>query len=168
MKKYKSFQSIIAIFLVLITILSTISVAAEPLSDEIKSNQNMSDKIDSDDYSAEYLVEETEKRDENTKYFYMSDGTIQAAQYSVPVHFKQNEKWVDYDNTLIEVDADDSENQSKKVKNKDLTNRTADYSVRLSKKTNGKKFVRIEKDNYKISWYYTDAKKVLRKLKRAK
>lgn len=79
MKKYKSFQSIIAIFLVLITIFSTISVAAEPLSDEIKSNQNMSDKIDSDDYSAEYLVEETEKRDENTKYFYMSDGTIQAA-----------------------------------------------------------------------------------------
>lgn len=61
MKKYKSFQSIIAIFLVLITIFSTISVAAEPLSDEIKSNQNMSDKIDSDDYSAEYLVEETEK-----------------------------------------------------------------------------------------------------------
>ena len=46
MKKYKSFQSIIAIFLVLITIFSSISVAAEPLSEEIKSNQNMSDNID--------------------------------------------------------------------------------------------------------------------------
>lgn len=155
-------------FLVLITIFSTISVAAEPLSDEIKSNQNMSDKIDSDDYSAEYLVEETEKRDENTKYFYMSDGTIQAAQYSVPVHFKQNEKWVDYDNTLIEVDADDSENQSKIVKNKDLTNRTADYSVRLSKKLMVKNSLELKRITIKFLGTIPTQKKVLRKLKRAK
>ena len=164
MKKYKLFQSIIAIFLVLVTIFSTISVTAEPLSDEIKSNQNMSDKIDSDDYLSEYLVEKTEKRDENTKYFYMSDGTIQAAQYSVPVHYEQDGKWVDYDNTLNEVDADELENDDKVGKNKDLTNRSADYKVRLSKKTNGKKFVSLEKDGYKISWYYTDADKSTAKI----
>ena len=46
-----------------------------------------------------------------------------------------------------------------------MTNRTADYSVRLTKKTNGKKFVRLEKDGYKISWYYTDANKSTAKIK---
>lgn len=38
-------------------------------------------------------------------------------------------------------------------------NTLADYTVRLSKKTNGKKFVRLEKDGYKLSWYYLNAKK---------
>lgn len=110
------------------------------------------------------MEEEIEKREENTKYFKMSDGTIQAAQYSVPVHFEQDGKWVDYDNTLEEVDADESEMNHKIAKNKDLMNRTADYKVRLSKKTNGKKFVRLEKDGYKISWYYTNADKSTAKI----
>ena len=92
-----------------------------------------------------FLEEEIEKREENTKYFKMSDGTIQAAQYSVPVHFEQDGKWVDYDNTLEEVDADESELNHNIAKNKDLMNRTADYKVRLSKKTNGKKICSIGK-----------------------
>lgn len=159
MKKYKSFQSIIAIFLVLVTVFSTVSVAAEPLSEVINTYNEASENSSSDAETVQFLEEVEEKRDENTKHFHMSDGTIQAAQYGVPVHFEKNGEWVDYDNTLIEVEADESENENKIVKNKDLTNRTADYSVRLSKKTNGKKFVRLEKDNYKISWYYEDAKK---------
>lgn len=163
MKKYKSFQSIIAIFLVLVTVFSTVSVAAEPLSEVINTYNESSENSSSDAETVQFLEEDEEKRDENTKHFHMSDGTIQAAQYGVPVHFEKNGEWVDYDNTLIEVEADESENENKIVKNKDLTNRTADYSVRLSKKTNGKKFVRLEKDNYKISWYYEDAKKVLQK-----
>ena len=159
MKKYKLFQSIIAIFLVLVTVFSTVSVAAEPLSEVINAYNEASENLTSDAETVQFLEEDVEKRDENTKHFQMSDGTIQAAQYGVPVHFEKNGEWVDYDNTLIEVEADESENENKIVKNKDLTNRTADYSVRLSKKTNGKKFVRLEKDNYKISWYYEDAKK---------
>ncbi len=165
MKKYKSVQSVIAIFLVFITVFSTVSVSAEPLSEAVKSEHETSESVNPDDSSAEILEEEIEKRDGNTKHFRMSDGTSRAAQYSVPVHFEQDGKWVDYDNTLEEVDADESENSGKILKNKDLTNRTADYSVRLSKKTNGKKFVRLEKDGYKISWYYTDANKSTAKIK---
>lgn len=168
MKKYKSFQSIIAIFLVLVTVFSTVSVAAEPLSEVINTYNEASENSSSDAETVQFLEEVEEKRDENTKHFHMSDGTIQAAQYGVPVHFEKNGEWVDYDNTLIEVEADESENENKIVKNKDLTNRTADYSVRLSKKTNGKKFVRLEKDNYKISWYYEDAKKSSAKIESKK
>ncbi len=110
--------------------------------------------------SAVILAEDTDKREENVKHFRMSDGTMQAAQYAEPVHFLKDGAWTDYDNTLTEVDADDEENEGRTLlKNKDLTNQTADYSVRLSKKTNGKKFVRIEKDGYKLSWYYVGANK---------
>ena len=111
------------------------------------------------------LSEDTDKREENVKHFRISDGTMQAAQYAEPVHFLKDGAWTDYDNTLTEVDADEEENEERSLlKNKDLTNQTADYSVRLSKKTNGKKFVRIEKDGYKLSWYYVGANKSTAKI----
>ena len=116
------------------------------------------DDIDTTEPKAEILAEETSKREQYVKHFRMSDGSYRATQYEVPVHFIQDGEWTDYDNTLVEVDADTEDGES--ASNKDLTNTLADYSVRLSKKTNGKKFVRIEKDGYKLSWYYTKANKV--------
>lgn len=98
------------------------------------------------------VAEDTSKREENVKHFRMSDGTYRAVQYNIPVHFMQDNMWVDYDNTLIET-------ESEEPGNLDLVNTASDYEVRLSKKTNGKKWVRLEKDGYKISWYYVDAEK---------
>ena len=124
------------------------------------------DDIDTTEPEAEILAEETSKREQYVKHFRMSDGSYRATQYEVPVHFIQDGEWTDYDNTLTEVDAntDDGETAS----NKDLKNTLADYSVRLSKKTNGKKFVRIEKDGYKLSWYYTKANKVTAQITKIK
>ena len=116
------------------------------------------DDLDTTEPEAEILAEETSKREQYVKHFRMSDGSYRATQYEVPVHFIQDGEWTDYDNTLTEVDADTEDGET--ASNKDLTNILADYSVRLSKKTNGKKFVRIEKDGYKLSWYYTKANKV--------
>ncbi len=116
------------------------------------------DDIDTTEPEAEILAEETSKREQYVKHFRMSDGSYRATQYEVPVHFIQDGEWTDYDNTLVEVDAGTEDGET--ASNKDLTNILADYSVRLSKKTNGKKFVRIEKDGYKLSWYYTKANKV--------
>lgn len=39
---------------------------------------------------AQILAEDVDKREESVKHFRMSDGTTQAAQYAVPVHFAQN------------------------------------------------------------------------------
>ena len=114
---------------------------------------------ESEAQTPEILAEEVSLREENVKHFRMSDGTVQAVQYAEPVHYEQDGVWLDYDNSLDEVDADEEENAGKLLKSKDLVNRSADYSVRLSKKTNGKKFVRLEKDGYKLSWYYLDADK---------
>lgn len=168
-KRFKTIQAIIAMILVVITVTSPVSIMASP-TDITESTEVSEQEIAEDDTSSEeeayILYEDTDMRDESTKYFRMSDGTLQAAQYSAPVHFEQNGEWADYNNTLDEVDADESENSSKLLKNKDLTNRTADYSVRLSKKTNGKKFVRLEKDGYKISWYYKNADKSTAEVKK--
>lgn len=168
-KRFKTIQAIIAMILVVITVTSPISIMASPTdateSAEI-SEQGIAENSALPEEEAYILYEDTDMRDESTKYFRMSDGTLQAAQYATPVHFEQNGEWVDYDNSLDEVDADDSENSGKLLKNKDLTNRTADYSVRLSKKTNGKKFVRLEKDGYKISWYYKNADKSTAEIKK--
>lgn len=128
--------------------------------EENRAETNLQEDQTNGDTEAVILAEDSEKREANVKYFRMSDGSMQAAQYAESVHFHKNGVWVDYDNTLTEVDADAEDNEGLSLlKSKDLTNQTADYAVRLSKKTNGKKFVRLEKDGYQISWYYLDAKK---------
>ncbi|MBQ7789523.1 MAG: hypothetical protein IJ398_07725, partial [Clostridia bacterium] len=47
------------------------------------------------------LGENESLREENIKYFDLSDGTIKAVMYSEPIHYKNSEgKWVDIDNAL--------------------------------------------------------------------
>lgn len=62
MKKYKPFQSLIAIVLVVITVFSTVSVSAEPLSEAVKAEQATSENIDEGNAPAEFLEEEIEKK----------------------------------------------------------------------------------------------------------
>lgn len=169
-RKMKLTTRILSVFLSIVLLFEVIPMqvfAAEHPEAEIGAQQEEAltdetpeENTKSEAEPAEFLSEDTDKREENVKHFRMSDGTMQAAQYAEPVHFLKDGVWTDYDNTLTEVDADEEENADRSVlKNKDLTNQTADYSVRLSKKTNGKKFVRIEKDGYKLSWYYVGANK---------
>ncbi|NLJ31216.1 MAG: RHS repeat protein [Clostridiales bacterium] len=55
------------------------------------------------------LAEDVSKRTENTKYFICADGSLLAAKYPEPVHYKDaSGKWVDYDNTLNAVKAEPS------------------------------------------------------------
>lgn len=167
-RKMKLTTRILSVFLSIVLLFEVVPMqafAAEQPIDEsgVQREETLTDEnleTDKETDPAEFLAEDTEKREENVKHFRMSDGTMQAAQYAEPVHFLKDGVWTDYDNTLTEVDADEEENEGRSLlKNKDLTNQTADYSVRLSKKTNGKKFVRIEKDGYKLSWYYVGANK---------
>ena len=165
-KEIKTIYKILSVFLTVLLVLqiAPMQIIAdayhEATTDENTENTlGVSlDDIDTAEPEAEILAEETSKREQYVKHFRMSDGSYRATQYEVPVHFIQDGEWTDYDNTLIEVDADTEDGES--ASNKDLKNTLADYSVRLSKKTNGKKFVRIEKDGYKLSWYYTKANKV--------
>ena len=171
-KKVKLFSKMLSIFLTIVLMVQVLPMnAIASIVDDITANAN-SDNIlddipeptDTSQTEPEVVAEEISKREQNVKHFRMDDGTYKAVQYEGSVHFMLNDEWTDYDNTLTEVDADEEENENKSVKNKDLKNTLADYSVRLSKKTNGKKFVRIEKDGYKLSWYYTNANKSTAKI----
>ena len=104
------------------------------------------------------IAEDISRREEDEKHFLMSDGSYMAVQYASPVHFNNGEDgWQEYDNTLAETDAleeDQTEKSFKLFKDKDFVNQKADFSVRFSKKTNGKKLVRLEKDGYQLAWTY--------------
>ncbi len=94
------------------------------------------------------ISEISERREANKKVFLLSDGSYMTAEYPQNIHYSENGEWKDYDNSL----SDDSENS-------ELTNRRSDFNVRFSKKSNGKKLVRVKKGDYEISWYYVNSLK---------
>ncbi len=61
-----------------------------------------SESTDNGEAEVEILNEITDLRDEYTKHFRQSDGSYVAAEYSSPVHYLKNGKWVEYDFTLKE------------------------------------------------------------------
>ncbi len=160
--RYATAMKVLSILLAAVMLLSPITVFAQSGEEltvaESEVLHNETDETAEATDEAFILEEDTARREENIKHFRMSDGSFKAVQYPSAVHFKENGEWKEYDNTLEEADAADENETAKSEKDKDLVNRTADYSVRLSKKTNGKKFVRIEKDGYKLSWYYDGAR----------
>ena len=91
-----------------------------------------------------YIVSEiVEKRDEYTKYFLMSDKSIQAVIYDEAVHTLVDGKYVDIDNNLNE--AVDEENDSI------YQNKISEIKTKFSK-TSKNKLIQIKKDDNKISW----------------
>ena len=142
-----------------------LAIEAVPLSVHAENETALTEAVEVSDGTTEnpeqeiYVLNEVvEEREEYVKHFRMSDGSYVAAQYLAPVHFMKDGEWVEYDNTLEEAVAETE--ASEDAGSADLKNRTSDLDIRLSKKTNGKKFVRLEKDGYKLSWYYKDAEKV--------
>ena len=55
---------------------------------------------------AEIISELTEKRDETTKYFAMSDGTTKACLYPQNIHYLEDGEYKEIDNTLVEGSKD--------------------------------------------------------------
>jgi RHS repeat-associated protein len=90
------------------------------------------------------LSEVIEKRQLNVKHFLKDDFTYEAAIYSSPVHYLENGKLKDIDNTFIE---------SKDENNNDiLENKENDFKVRVAKNAKASKLVNIKKDKYELSW----------------
>lgn len=163
--------SVILIFALMIQIFP-MTAFAESLTDDLAQNETVSEEItdnaeetdipeqeDPEEIPPEIVAEDLSRREETVKHFRMSDGTMQALQYAEPVHYLKDGEWVDYDNSFSEVSAVSEDGEEIEKSGTDYANKSADYSVRFSKKTNGKKFVRFEKDGYKLSWYYLKANK---------
>ncbi len=71
-------------------------------ADELESIENPASSVT-------ILFEEESLREESVKHFRMDDGSYIAVQYGTPVHYEEDGKWVEYDNTLHEVSTLDGE-----------------------------------------------------------
>lgn len=61
----------------------------------------MADNEEEGESDAVILSEVEEEREEDSKTFYMSDGSFMIAQYDVPVHYEDEEgEWQEIDRTL--------------------------------------------------------------------
>lgn len=132
---------LIACFL-LVTILTTL-MPMQVLAQGINSKTN---KISTEDKNKKentssikkILGEVEEKRESNVKHFLKENGTYEAVVYSQPVHYLEDGKWKDIDNTLIE--------------NGDIiANSQNDLMIKLSKKLEGN-LVTIKQKNHEIGW----------------
>lgn len=91
-----------------------------------------------------------------TKEFLLDDGTTLLAEYKQPVHYKNSKgDWVEYNNTLV----NDKSSSSDEASGDNLTNKTSNIDVKLSKKAKTNSMVKISADGYLISWGYNNANK---------
>lgn len=97
---------------------------------------------------AQIVGEIIEKRERDIKYFFKDDNSYEAAIYPFPVHYMNNGKWEDIDNTL---------NGNKDDEGNDIYENTSnEYKVQFRKSPSSDKLVTLKKDQYKISWGIMD------------
>lgn len=89
----------------------------------------------------------TSKREENKKYFEMSDGSEKVNTYATQVHLKEGNKYVEINNELVST-GDIYENKK------------AAYKVKYEKQNSDNSLMELEKDGYTLSMSLNDSKKV--------
>ena len=143
---------VLAAALSFVLLLQGISVAAAqtvPVGEVAGSNSE--DGQPSDSQPAEILSEIPELREANVKHFLLDDGTYMAAMYDKPVHYDENGEWKDIDNTLQLQTAQDPEDVE------GFVNIDNSVQIKLAKKADSDKLVKINQDDYQISWSYAGA-----------
>ena len=96
-----------------------------------------------DDKEVTIVEEDITLRGEYEKHFINSDGTYTAVVYAEPVHMKENGKWEEIDNTLI---------NHKDVHGNVLKNKDGVVDVSFADDDMSESLVSINKDGYSISW----------------
>ncbi len=89
------------------------------------------------------IGEDESRRDETTKHYILSNGNRKAVKYAQPVHYKNNGKWVDIDNSL---EFDETTNE--------YTNKANSFKVNFNKNSGSQKLFTIENNGYIMSWKY--------------
>ncbi len=149
-KKIKNYLKVISIILTFAIILQSIPIAASAQSIlDVLTETQPETTVDEE---ATIVEEDISLREENKKYFLMSDKTYLIAMYNTPVHYLENGQWVDIDNSLSE----DSDSEGDTV----FKNKKSAFEIKFSKKAKKNKLVSIKKDGYKLDWSLENAKKV--------
>ena len=154
----KRVSQILAVFLSLLLIIESIPVSSAIVEKTVTQQAAKAESADEAIVSKpEILYEITDDRTATTKSFMQSDGTKLIVQYKEAVHYENADgEFVEYDNTLTETETDANK---KEYKTKD-----SDVDIRISKKTNGNKLVRVKKGDDTLSWSFSDISKVTGKI----
>lgn len=100
------------------------------------------------DEEPDYIVAELEEqREESTKQFLMSDHSVRAVVYAQPVHYMEDGKWEDIDNTLR------YEGQTLDAVG-GYVNTANDFQVRFAEETGLDTFISIRQGDYGMEWRY--------------
>ena len=138
-KNFRKLLSFILCFCLVISCvpITTFATAVDVLTEMPTDSENISEEP--------FIIEEIEsKREVNVKHFRMSDGSYMAVSYEMPVHFlNENNKFEEYDNSLIEYNTQNGT---------DFTNKKSDKDIFLSQKAKQNKMIRINANNYEIYW----------------
>ena len=161
----KLLKKTLAVFLVVLTLFTTCSVVIPVLATyEIEATGNMTSdfmedaEFDEEIDEPEIISEIIEKREENKKYFMMSDGSFVVAQYNTPIHQNDSGEWIDIDNTITKTEA--TSEQTILFGTDELystSNITRNFV--FAEKSNSNTLVSYEAKDYPISLNYQSAKK---------
>lgn len=143
--------------LVLSILMALHAIPATALEELANTNNSFSETeneqsavLESDNTSTEtkeeHIYEDTSLREANTKHFKLDDGSYIAAQYSYPIHIKdESGAWQDIDNTLSDSGSDYT---------------TSNARVKFAKKTTGNEnLFTLHDGNYKITMSLNGANK---------
>ena len=156
MKKAIITKRIVSIFLSSITAFMLPSQAfATNLSDKNIKYSSFDDIQGNGEKVANIVMELEEERTENTKLFLLDDGSKMLAEYTEPIHYKNdNNEWAEYNNTLVAENALYSADYDT-----DYTNKSSNLNIKLSKKAKPQNMINISDDEYSISWGYENTNK---------
>lgn len=152
MDKYKRYIASFVVLTMIATFLSETALASTKnqekkdnrpqLENTIKQEKNTieENKID----EAKIIREVEEKREANVKQFLKDDMTYEAVVYPNPVHYLDNGKWKEIDNSLSEKKLNDNETV--------VENKTNNFKVKFAKNSTDKNLVQISKGDFEISW----------------
>lgn len=131
----KSYPRILSLILLAVMVLGLFPAQAKPVEDNQVSLAQSEGKI---------VDEVVEKREQYTKHFVKDDGTYVACVYPEAVHFEQDGRWEEIDNTLIEIK--DAETGPA------FRNKNNSFDVHFAKTARNGKLVTLNKGDYEISW----------------
>lgn len=148
----KKLTKILACILCISTIVTSIPItsnAYQPSNVSSTSDDNASTVSQEE---AVIVSEIQEKRSADTKTFLMSDGSYLHAVYPEQVHYRENNEWVDVDNSFETTSDDDGDAV--------LENKKNAFKIKFSNKAKSKKLVSLKSGEYQIDWALKDASKV--------
>ncbi|NLK13118.1 MAG: DNRLRE domain-containing protein, partial [Candidatus Phytoplasma sp.] len=101
------------------------------------------DQVDSSMIPIEKEIERF--RDENHKVFLKKDGSYEVSIYNDPVHYKEEDQFIEIDNTLVDL-------------GKYYTNQQNNFNIYFPKALNKNESIKIKQDDYQIEWKLNDTK----------